>query len=112
MADKTRCFDDRTSHCEDKQGGLFMRPQVSYSMWKMFNKGNWSRDKPSPECQCSTEDVRRMLPDCPLGAGGLPPPQVFMFLNPGKLKKIFFFVNVCKSISLKCLWKFKAISLI
>uniref|UniRef100_A0A674NQK1 P-type phospholipid transporter n=1 Tax=Takifugu rubripes TaxID=31033 RepID=A0A674NQK1_TAKRU len=58
-----------------KQGGLFMRPQVSYSMWKMFNKGNWSKEKTSPECQCSTEDVRRMLPDCPPGAGGLPPPQ-------------------------------------
>lgn len=53
-----------------------MRPQVSYSMWKIFNKGNWSKDKPSPNCQCSTENVRRMLPDCPLGAGGLPPPQV------------------------------------
>uniref|UniRef100_A0A674P175 P-type phospholipid transporter n=1 Tax=Takifugu rubripes TaxID=31033 RepID=A0A674P175_TAKRU len=51
-------------------------PQVSYSMWKMFNKGNWSKEKTSPECQCSTEDVRRMLPDCPPGAGGLPPPQM------------------------------------
>lgn len=71
-------LDDRTSPCEDKQGGLFMRPQVSFSMWKMFNKGNWSKNEPSPNCQCSTENVRRMLPDCPLGAGGLPPPQVFM----------------------------------
>lgn len=71
-------LDDRTP-CEDKQGGLFMRPQVSFSMWKMFNKGNWSKDKPSPSCQCSTENVRRMLPDCPLGAGGLPPPQVYMY---------------------------------
>uniref|UniRef100_A0AAQ4PDV6 P-type phospholipid transporter n=1 Tax=Gasterosteus aculeatus aculeatus TaxID=481459 RepID=A0AAQ4PDV6_GASAC len=39
-------------------------------------KGNWSRGAPSPDCQCSTEDVRRMLPDCPQGAGGLPPPQI------------------------------------
>uniref|UniRef100_A0A3Q3RRK1 P-type phospholipid transporter n=1 Tax=Mastacembelus armatus TaxID=205130 RepID=A0A3Q3RRK1_9TELE len=61
--------------CEAERGGLFMRPQVSYSTWQMFYKGNWSSDRPSPECQCSTEDVRRMLPDCPLGAGGLPPPQ-------------------------------------
>uniref|UniRef100_A0A8C9XBP2 P-type phospholipid transporter n=1 Tax=Sander lucioperca TaxID=283035 RepID=A0A8C9XBP2_SANLU len=36
---------------------------------------NWSKDAPSPDCQCSTEDVRRMLPDCPQGAGGIPPPQ-------------------------------------
>uniref|UniRef100_A0A4W6D9N4 ATP-binding cassette, sub-family A (ABC1), member 7 n=1 Tax=Lates calcarifer TaxID=8187 RepID=A0A4W6D9N4_LATCA len=42
----------------------------------LINRGNWSRDRPSPECQCSTEDVRRMLPDCPQGAGGLPPPQI------------------------------------
>uniref|UniRef100_A0A3Q3L3K9 P-type phospholipid transporter n=1 Tax=Mastacembelus armatus TaxID=205130 RepID=A0A3Q3L3K9_9TELE len=62
--------------CEAERGGLFMRPQVSYSTWQMFYKGNWSSDRPSPECQCSTEDVRRMLPDCPLGAGGLPPPQI------------------------------------
>uniref|UniRef100_A0A3Q1ANV7 P-type phospholipid transporter n=1 Tax=Amphiprion ocellaris TaxID=80972 RepID=A0A3Q1ANV7_AMPOC len=54
----------------------FMRPQVSFSTWQMFSKGNWSRDRPSPECQCSTESVRRMLPECPEGAGGLPPPQI------------------------------------
>uniref|UniRef100_A0A8C7ZM90 P-type phospholipid transporter n=1 Tax=Oryzias sinensis TaxID=183150 RepID=A0A8C7ZM90_9TELE len=51
-------------------------PQVSFSMWQMFSKGNWSKERPSPECQCSTEDVSRMLPECPEGAGGLPPPQV------------------------------------
>uniref|UniRef100_A0A669E0V5 ATP binding cassette subfamily A member 7 n=1 Tax=Oreochromis niloticus TaxID=8128 RepID=A0A669E0V5_ORENI len=58
------------------RGGLFMRPQLSYSTWDMFSRGNWSRDRPSPECQCSTEDVYRMLPECPEGAGGLPPPQI------------------------------------
>ncbi|XP_071342125.1 phospholipid-transporting ATPase ABCA1 isoform X2 [Trachinotus anak] len=62
--------------CEAVRGGLFMRPQISYSMWQMFSRGNWSRDRPSPECQCSTEDMRRMLPDCPQGAGGLPAPQI------------------------------------
>uniref|UniRef100_A0A8C4IQ13 ATP-binding cassette, sub-family A (ABC1), member 7 n=1 Tax=Dicentrarchus labrax TaxID=13489 RepID=A0A8C4IQ13_DICLA len=62
--------------CESDRGGLFMRPQVSYSTWQMFKRGNWSIDSPSPDCQCSTEDVRRMLPDCPQGAGGLPPPQI------------------------------------
>lgn len=66
----------RDPQCKAEQGGLFMRPQVSYSTWQMFNRGNWSRDRPSPDCLCSTEDVRRMLPDCPQGAGGLPPPQV------------------------------------
>ncbi|XP_060933642.1 phospholipid-transporting ATPase ABCA1 [Limanda limanda] len=78
----TKCMeteeeDNITSRqCEGERDGLFMRPQVSYATWQMFNRGNWSRDRPSPECQCSTEDVRRMLPDCPQGAGGLPPPQI------------------------------------
>ncbi|KAM6938002.1 phospholipid-transporting ATPase ABCA1 [Lycodopsis pacificus] len=62
--------------CEGVWGGRFMRPQVSYSTWQLFSRGNWSRDAPSPDCQCSTEDVRRMLPNCPNGAGGLPPPQI------------------------------------
>ncbi|XP_051232460.1 phospholipid-transporting ATPase ABCA1 isoform X2 [Dicentrarchus labrax] len=78
----TKCIekedeDNSTSpQCESDRGGLFMRPQVSYSTWQMFKRGNWSIDSPSPDCQCSTEDVRRMLPDCPQGAGGLPPPQI------------------------------------
>ncbi|CAJ1060852.1 phospholipid-transporting ATPase ABCA1 isoform X1 [Xyrichtys novacula] len=62
--------------CDDERAGPFLRPQVSFSTWQMFSRGNWSRDRPSPECHCSTEDVRRMLPDCPQGAGGLPPPQI------------------------------------
>uniref|UniRef100_A0A8C4ILN6 P-type phospholipid transporter n=1 Tax=Dicentrarchus labrax TaxID=13489 RepID=A0A8C4ILN6_DICLA len=67
---------DQPGFGTNDRGGLFMRPQVSYSTWQMFKRGNWSIDSPSPDCQCSTEDVRRMLPDCPQGAGGLPPPQV------------------------------------
>ncbi|KAG8003116.1 ATP-binding cassette sub-family A member 1 [Nibea albiflora] len=78
----TKCMDKEEENssagpeCENGRGGLFMRPQVSYSTWQMFSTGNWSTDRPSPDCQCSTEDVRRMLPDCPQGAGGLPPPQI------------------------------------
>ncbi|XP_034738177.1 phospholipid-transporting ATPase ABCA1 isoform X2 [Etheostoma cragini] len=78
----TKCMekeeeDNSTSpQCEGERGGPFMRPQVSYSTWQMFSRGNWSRDAPSPDCLCSTEDVRRMLPDCPQGAGGMPPPQI------------------------------------
>ncbi|KAM8745232.1 phospholipid-transporting ATPase ABCA1 isoform 2-T2 [Acanthopagrus schlegelii] len=66
----------RSPQCKAERGGLFMRPQVEFSTWKMFSRGNWSKDRPSPDCQCSTEDVRRMLPDCPQGAGGMPPPQI------------------------------------
>ncbi|CAI5689833.1 unnamed protein product [Oreochromis niloticus] len=76
----TKCMEKEDNmtdpQCEAGRGGLFMRPQLSYSAWDMFSRGNWSRDRPSPECQCSTEDVYRMLPECPEGAGGLPPPQI------------------------------------
>nr|XP_057928387.1 phospholipid-transporting ATPase ABCA1 isoform X2 [Doryrhamphus excisus] len=62
--------------CDIQPGRMFMRPQVSYSTLEMFNKGNWTKERPSPDCQCSTQSQRRMLPDCPDGAGGLPPPQI------------------------------------
>ncbi|XP_020558036.1 ATP-binding cassette sub-family A member 1 isoform X1 [Oryzias latipes] len=75
----TKCMEKEEGNntsCEVEGGGQFRRPQVSFSMWQMFSKGNWSKERPSPECQCSTEDVSRMLPECPEGAGGLPPPQI------------------------------------
>ncbi|KAG7282815.1 hypothetical protein CRUP_012204 [Coryphaenoides rupestris] len=79
----TKCLETEenslVSECVAEQGRLFVRPQVPYNSWEMFNQGNWSQQQPSPQCQCSTEDVRRMLPDCPLGAGGLPPPQMKRF---------------------------------
>uniref|UniRef100_A0A8C5D6G3 P-type phospholipid transporter n=1 Tax=Gouania willdenowi TaxID=441366 RepID=A0A8C5D6G3_GOUWI len=73
--DNSTCLLRTFKRCAQRVG-LFMRPQISYSTWQMFARGNWSRDKPSPDCQCSTEDTRRMLPECPIGSGGLPPPQV------------------------------------
>uniref|UniRef100_A0A3Q3NRF5 ATP-binding cassette, sub-family A (ABC1), member 4a n=1 Tax=Labrus bergylta TaxID=56723 RepID=A0A3Q3NRF5_9LABR len=35
----------------------------------------WDALRPSPDCQCSTPRKLTMLPVCPEGAGGLPPPQ-------------------------------------
>ncbi|XP_076009720.1 phospholipid-transporting ATPase ABCA1 [Genypterus blacodes] len=76
----TKCMlkeDNSTNpQCEGEQGAKYLRPQLSYSTWQMLNSGNWTKEKPSPDCQCSTEEIRRMLPDCPEGAGGLPPPQI------------------------------------
>uniref|UniRef100_M3ZKD5 P-type phospholipid transporter n=1 Tax=Xiphophorus maculatus TaxID=8083 RepID=M3ZKD5_XIPMA len=73
----TKCMQrEENLQCEPERGGKFMRPQMSFSTWQMLSQGNWTRDRPSPECQCSTEDTRRMLPDCPDGAGGVPPPQM------------------------------------
>uniref|UniRef100_A0A8C7D5T6 P-type phospholipid transporter n=1 Tax=Oncorhynchus kisutch TaxID=8019 RepID=A0A8C7D5T6_ONCKI len=50
-------------------------PTVDPSISNIFVNGNWSMANPSPNCQCSTPQKTTMLPDCPPGAGGLPPPQ-------------------------------------
>uniref|UniRef100_A0A8C1KGF9 Zgc:172302 n=1 Tax=Cyprinus carpio TaxID=7962 RepID=A0A8C1KGF9_CYPCA len=75
----TKCMED--TECLEENETKFVRPQIPYSMWQLFHKGNWTVEKPSPDCECSTEDIRRMLPDCPEGAGGIPPPQVCDFLQ-------------------------------
>ncbi|XP_018601402.2 ATP-binding cassette sub-family A member 1 isoform X2 [Scleropages formosus] len=73
----TECMErNGESRCTEEEGAVFRRPQIPYSTWKLFSTGNWSAAKPSPECQCSTDKVRRMLADCPEGAGGIPPPQI------------------------------------
>lgn len=41
----------------------------------IFLNGNWTMENPSPSCECSNEKIKKMLPVCPAGAGGLPPPQ-------------------------------------
>uniref|UniRef100_A0A8C5UIB8 P-type phospholipid transporter n=1 Tax=Malurus cyaneus samueli TaxID=2593467 RepID=A0A8C5UIB8_9PASS len=48
---------------------------VPESVLDIFLKGNWSMENPSPSCECSSEKIKKMLPVCPPGAGGLPPPQ-------------------------------------
>uniref|UniRef100_A0A8B9F4L1 P-type phospholipid transporter n=1 Tax=Amazona collaria TaxID=241587 RepID=A0A8B9F4L1_9PSIT len=48
---------------------------VPDSVLNIFLKGNWSMENPSPSCECSNEKIKKMLPVCPPGAGGLPPPQ-------------------------------------
>ncbi|XP_070849905.1 phospholipid-transporting ATPase ABCA1-like [Chaetodon trifascialis] len=56
-------------------GSDWFTPSVDQSITDIFLNGNWSMSNPSPSCQCSTPDRATMLPDCPPGAGGLPPPQ-------------------------------------
>ncbi|XP_016419525.1 ATP-binding cassette sub-family A member 1 [Sinocyclocheilus rhinocerous] len=62
--------------CNMAGGTIWLTPAVDPSITEIFEKGNWSMENPSPDCQCSTPQRSFMLPDCPLGAGGLPPPQV------------------------------------
>ncbi|XP_054835573.1 phospholipid-transporting ATPase ABCA7 [Eublepharis macularius] len=58
------------------QSQNFVVPEVPRSLVEIFEKGNWSLANPSPGCECSTQAARKMLPDCPEAAGGLPPPQM------------------------------------
>lgn len=62
-------------------------PSVDPSILEIFKNGNWSMQNPSPDCQCSTPQRNIMLPDCPPGAGGLPPPQV-SYCQPWFLTKV------------------------
>ncbi|KAM8881267.1 phospholipid-transporting ATPase ABCA1 isoform 2-T2 [Synchiropus picturatus] len=50
-------------------------PDVDQSIEDIFTNGTWNMSNPSPSCLCSTPKRNIMLPDCPPGAGGLPPPQ-------------------------------------
>uniref|UniRef100_A0A665XDU4 P-type phospholipid transporter n=1 Tax=Echeneis naucrates TaxID=173247 RepID=A0A665XDU4_ECHNA len=56
-------------------GSEWVTPSVDQSVADIFLNGNWSMSNPSPSCQCSTPKRTIILPDCPPGAGGLPPPQ-------------------------------------
>lgn len=48
---------------------------VPQTLMDLFQNGNWTMKNPSPSCQCSSDKIKKMLPVCPPGAGGLPPPQ-------------------------------------
>ncbi|XP_062960402.1 retinal-specific phospholipid-transporting ATPase ABCA4 isoform X1 [Cynocephalus volans] len=50
-------------------------PSVSPNITRLFQEQKWTPDNPSPSCRCSTREKLTMLPECPEGAGGLPPPQ-------------------------------------
>ncbi|KAK2890893.1 hypothetical protein Q8A67_013536 [Cirrhinus molitorella] len=51
-------------------------PDVAESVMDIFTSTNWTMDNPSPACECSCNGKKKMLPECPAGAGGLPPPQM------------------------------------
>uniref|UniRef100_A0AAY4CUV3 P-type phospholipid transporter n=1 Tax=Denticeps clupeoides TaxID=299321 RepID=A0AAY4CUV3_9TELE len=51
-------------------------PEVPESVAELFHSHNWTMEDPSPACQCSCDGRKKMLPECPAGAGGLPPPQM------------------------------------
>ncbi|XP_068612159.1 LOW QUALITY PROTEIN: phospholipid-transporting ATPase ABCA1-like [Brachionichthys hirsutus] len=57
-------------------GSDWFTPPVDQAVVDIFLNGTWSMANPSPPCQCSTPKRLFMLPECPPGAGGLPPPQI------------------------------------
>ncbi|XP_018615172.1 ATP-binding cassette sub-family A member 1-like [Scleropages formosus] len=74
---RTRCVDEEPIPgvpCE--MGDDWTTPEIAGSVLDVIHSGNWSMENPSPACECSCEERRKMLPECPLGAGGLPPPQL------------------------------------
>uniref|UniRef100_A0A8C3L206 P-type phospholipid transporter n=1 Tax=Chrysolophus pictus TaxID=9089 RepID=A0A8C3L206_CHRPC len=68
-------------------------------------RGNWSMENPSPSCECSNEKIKKMLPVCPPGAGGLPPPQVrwilVVWFNNKGWHAIASFLNVINNAILR-----------
>ncbi|CAL8357983.1 unnamed protein product [Merluccius merluccius] len=51
-------------------------PEVPESVQQLFSAANWTMDDPSPACHCSCNGKKMMLPECPAGAGGLPPLEI------------------------------------
>lgn len=51
-------------------------PEVPETVQQLFSANNWTMEDPSPACFCSCDGRKKMLPECPAGAGGLPPPEV------------------------------------
>ncbi|XP_069718217.1 retinal-specific phospholipid-transporting ATPase ABCA4 isoform X1 [Phaenicophaeus curvirostris] len=50
-------------------------PAVHPNLSSLLLSQKWTPENPSPSCKCSTRKKLTMLPECPAGAGGLPPPQ-------------------------------------
>ncbi|XP_021059994.1 ATP-binding cassette sub-family A member 7 isoform X1 [Mus pahari] len=65
----------RGSECTHSLACYFTVPEVPPDVASILASGNWTPESPSPVCQCSQPGARRLLPDCPAGAGGPPPPQ-------------------------------------
>uniref|UniRef100_A0A669BVQ2 ATP binding cassette subfamily A member 1 n=1 Tax=Oreochromis niloticus TaxID=8128 RepID=A0A669BVQ2_ORENI len=79
----TRCMDGYTipeAPCTMGDEDWYT-PEVPESVLELFSSRNWTMDDPSPACMCSCDGKKKMLPDCPAGAGGLPPPEVRMNLS-------------------------------
>uniref|UniRef100_A0A669R930 ATP binding cassette subfamily A member 4 n=1 Tax=Phasianus colchicus TaxID=9054 RepID=A0A669R930_PHACC len=75
-------------------------PAVHPNLSNLLLSQKWSSENPSPSCKCSTHKKLTMLPECPPGAGGLPPPQVVWFNNKGWHAMVSF-LNVANNAILR-----------
>uniref|UniRef100_A0A8B9DQJ0 P-type phospholipid transporter n=1 Tax=Anser cygnoides TaxID=8845 RepID=A0A8B9DQJ0_ANSCY len=75
-------------------------PAVHPDLSSLLLSQKWSSENPSPSCKCSTRKKLTMLPECPPGAGGLPPPQVVWFNNKGWHAMVSF-LNVANNAILR-----------
>uniref|UniRef100_A0A8C4IH44 P-type phospholipid transporter n=1 Tax=Dicentrarchus labrax TaxID=13489 RepID=A0A8C4IH44_DICLA len=71
----TRCMVDEPDFPCNNITTEWEMPLVNPVLIEMLAGPEWSSLRPSPDCQCSTPRKLTMLPVCPEGAGGLPPPQ-------------------------------------
>ncbi|XP_069503524.1 phospholipid-transporting ATPase ABCA7 isoform X2 [Ambystoma mexicanum] len=73
----TKCMKDMTNieQCPSLNQN-FRTPEFTQPLVETFQDGNWTTYQPSPDCVCSSEGMRKILPDCPEAAGGPPPPEV------------------------------------
>ncbi|XP_077309012.1 retinal-specific phospholipid-transporting ATPase ABCA4 isoform X1 [Lithobates pipiens] len=74
----TRCMKDqpltKKFPCKNLSSEWII-PTVSPSVTNILLSHEWTPSNPSPSCTCSTKNKLIMLPECPEGAGGRPPPQ-------------------------------------
>ncbi|KAG8436753.1 hypothetical protein GDO86_007731 [Hymenochirus boettgeri] len=74
----TRCMKEQplsTKYPCTNTSNDWIIPPVSPSVTSILLSQEWTRENPSPTCTCSTKNKLIMLPECPEGAGGRPPPQ-------------------------------------
>ncbi|XP_028661720.1 phospholipid-transporting ATPase ABCA1a [Erpetoichthys calabaricus] len=74
----TRCMEGSPfqNYSCSAENSTWRTPDIPQNVKDLFLYGNWTMENPSPCCECSNENRKKMLPECPVGAGGLPPSQI------------------------------------
>lgn len=86
-------------------------PEVPETVQQLFSANNWTMEDPSPGCFCSCDGRKKMLPECPAGAGGLPPPEVRpqevqLTLKAAQLSWLLFSIIIIELLCFQIDWIF------